>query len=100
MQNFSFLGLSSRLEPRSHKISLEPHTEATIKDPDPKKFRGPLLTSLICVPNFKVLSGREVPQLEKPNDPPKATFGHVCFMQRKLLRLKFPSVFTTDQIPI
>ncbi len=72
MQNFSFVDLSSRSEPRSHKISLEPDFEATRKDPDPKKFRGPLLTSLICVSNFKVISGLEVPQLEKPNDPPKA----------------------------
>ncbi len=72
MQNFSSVGLSSRSEPRSHKISSEPITEATRKDPDPKKFRGPLLTSLICMPSFKVISGLEVPQLEKPNDPPKS----------------------------
>jgi hypothetical protein len=71
MQNFSFPSLSSRSEPRSHKISLEPHTEATRKDPDPKKIRGPHLASLICVPNFKVISGLKVPQLEKPNDPQK-----------------------------
>jgi hypothetical protein len=38
MQNFSFVSLSSRFEPRSHKISLEPHTEATRKDPDPEKI--------------------------------------------------------------
>jgi hypothetical protein len=38
MQNFSFVGLSSRSEPRSQKISLEPHTEATRKDSDPKKI--------------------------------------------------------------
>ncbi len=36
--NFSFVSLSSRSEPRDHKVSLEPHTEATRKDPDPKKI--------------------------------------------------------------
>jgi hypothetical protein len=76
MQNFSFVGLFSRSEPRSHKIFLEPHTEATRKDPGPNKNPR---ASLICVPNFKVISGLEVPQIEKKNDPPKATFGHVCF---------------------
>jgi hypothetical protein len=50
--------------------------KATRKDPDPEKIP---MTSLICVPNFKVISGLEVPQLEKPNDPPKATFGHVWY---------------------
>ncbi len=36
--NFSFPSFSSRPEPRIHKVSLEPHCEATIKDPDPKKI--------------------------------------------------------------
>ncbi len=38
LQNFSFLSLPSRSEPRKHKVSLKPHTEATRKDPDPKKI--------------------------------------------------------------
>jgi hypothetical protein len=38
LQNFSFLSLPSRSEPRDHKVSLKPHTEATRKDPDPKKI--------------------------------------------------------------
>jgi hypothetical protein len=38
LQNFSFPSLSSRSEPTLHKVSLEPHCEATRKDPDPKKI--------------------------------------------------------------
>ncbi len=37
LQNFSFPSLPSRSEPRDHKVSLKPHSEATRKDPDPKK---------------------------------------------------------------
>ncbi len=37
-QNFSFVSLSSRSESRGHKLSLEPHTEATSKDPGPKEI--------------------------------------------------------------
>jgi hypothetical protein len=37
LQNFSFVGLSSRSEPRDHMVSLKPHSEATRKDPNPKK---------------------------------------------------------------
>jgi hypothetical protein len=62
LQNFSFPSFSSRSEPRLHKVSLEPHCEATRKDPDPKKkFRGPHLAFLTCVLNFKILSQLEVP---------------------------------------
>jgi hypothetical protein len=46
LQNFSFQSLSSSSEPTLHKHSLEPHCEATRKDPDPKKFRGPHLASI------------------------------------------------------
>jgi hypothetical protein len=38
LQNFSFPSLPSLSEPRDHKVSLKPHTEATRKDPDPKKI--------------------------------------------------------------
>ncbi len=93
MRNFSIVSLSSRPEPRSHKISMERRTEATRKDPDPqKKFRRPHLTSLTCVPNFRTTSRPEVPQLKKPNDPSKATFGHVCFRikyTQQLMKFEF-----------
>jgi hypothetical protein len=65
LQNFSFPSLSSRSESRGHKVSLEPHTETTRKDPDPKKFPGPHLTSLTCVPNFRIKSLLEVLSLLK-----------------------------------
>ncbi len=38
LQNFSFPSLPSRSEPRDHKVSLKPHSEATRKDPDQKKI--------------------------------------------------------------
>jgi hypothetical protein len=38
LQNFSFPSLPSRSEPRDHKVCLKPHSEATRKDPDPKKI--------------------------------------------------------------
>jgi hypothetical protein len=38
LQNFSFPSLPSRSEPRDHKVSLKPHSEATRKDPHPKKI--------------------------------------------------------------
>ncbi len=38
LQNFSFPSISSRSEPRDHKVYLKPHSEATRKDPDPKKI--------------------------------------------------------------
>jgi hypothetical protein len=53
MQNFSFVGLSSRSEPRSHKISLEPHTESTRKDPDPEKIPRATFDVLNCCAKFQ-----------------------------------------------
>jgi hypothetical protein len=38
LQSFSFPSLPSRSEPRDHEVSLEPHSEATRKDPDQKKI--------------------------------------------------------------
>jgi hypothetical protein len=50
MQNFSFVSLSNRSEPRDHKISLEPYFEATRKDPDPKKISRASIDILnLCV---------------------------------------------------
>jgi hypothetical protein len=37
LQNFSFPSPSSSPEPRDHKVSLKPHSEATRKDPDLEK---------------------------------------------------------------
>jgi hypothetical protein len=56
LQNFSIPSLSSRSEPRLHKVSLEPHSETTRKDLDPNKISGPHLTSLTSVPNFRIIS--------------------------------------------
>ncbi len=66
LQNISFPSLSSRSKLRLHNVSLEPHCEATRKDPDLKKIREPHLASLTCVPNFKIISQLEVPQTEGP----------------------------------
>ncbi len=38
LQNFSFPSLPSRSEPRDRKVYLKTHTEATRKNPDPKKI--------------------------------------------------------------
>ncbi len=83
LQNFSFPSLPSRSEPRDHKVSLKPHSEATRKDPDPKKIRGPHLTSLTCVPNFRVISRLKLPQTEGPQDPPGTKFAHACHIKNR-----------------
>ncbi len=69
LQNFRFVGLSSRSEPRGHKPSFELHTEATRKDPRASfgilnlcaKFQDHILTGSILSREAKW--------------PPK---GHIC----------------------
>ncbi len=56
LQNFSFVGLPSRSEPSRHKISLEPYSGATRKDPDPRKIPGSLFDLLNLYAKFQLNS--------------------------------------------
>jgi hypothetical protein len=73
MQNFSFVSLSSRSvaqNPGATRFLWSPILRPPEKILTQKTFRGPHLTSLNCVPNFKIISRLEVPQVEEPNDSP------------------------------
>ncbi len=53
LQSFSFVCLSSCSQSAGKIFLLEPHSEATRKFPGSKKqFRGPNLTTFICVPKW------------------------------------------------
>jgi hypothetical protein len=59
LQNFSFPSLPSRSEPRDHEVSLKLHSEATRKDPDPKKIPRALFDVLNLCAKFQdhILTG-------------------------------------------
>jgi hypothetical protein len=63
LQNFSFPSFSSRSEPRDHKVSLKPHSEATRKDPDPKKIPRASFDFLnLCAISGSYLDGKYLKQ--------------------------------------
>jgi hypothetical protein len=78
LQNFSFVSLSIRSEPRDHKASLKPHTEATRKDPDPKQNPSACFGFLNMCANFQghILTGSILNR--GTTRPPGTIYAHVC----------------------
>jgi hypothetical protein len=77
LQNFSFVGLFSCSEPRGHKVSLKPHTEATRKDPDQKKIPRASFDLLNLCAKFQGHILTRSTLNREATRPQKATFAHV-----------------------